>query len=229
MKKFFSLLGLLSLFLFSYIYSSFSVSVVNSYDDIMVYLNEIKDEYKISSVDALIVGNSITPGVSGREIDVKKSYENMRKINKFSSSLIVYKEITPEVSLKNNKDKYIVSGNKSKNRVSIILKVNDKRKLDKIKNFNFDYTIDNKKTEINNFCIYSNLEYLNYCASNNMYTIKPIEISNYPLKKTKEVIKNGSILIYNVNNEFINEYELILNYIKSKGFIVVDISKLISE
>ena len=62
-----------------------------------------------------------------------------------------------------------------------------------------------------------------------MYTIKPIEISNYPLKKTKEVIKNGSILIYNVNNEFINEYELILNYIKSKGFIVVDISKLISE
>ena len=206
----------------------------------MVYLNEIKDEYKISSVDALIVGNSITPGVSGREIDVKKSYENiisirtfnhcyMRKINKFSSSLIVYKEITPEVSLKNNKDKYIVSGNKSKNRVSIILKVNDKRKLDKIKNFNFDYTIDNKKTEINNFCIYNNLEYLNYCASNNMYTIKPIEISNYPLKKTKEVIKNGSILIYNVNNEFINEYELILNYIKSKGFIVVDISKLISE
>ena len=92
-----------------------------------------------------------------------------------------------------------------------------------------DYTIDNKKTEINNFCIYNNLEYLNYCASNNMYTIKPIEISNYPLKKTKEVIKNGSILIYNVNNEFINEYELILNYIKSKGFIVVDISKLISE
>ena len=55
------------------------------------------------------------------------------------------------------------------------------------------------------------------------------EVLKEVYKVQVSIFGTPSILIYNVNNEFINEYELILNYIKSKGFIVVDISKLISE
>lgn len=215
--------------IFSYSYSSFSVSVVKEYDDIMVYLNEIKEQYKINSVDAKIDGNSIIPGISGKEIDIEASYEKMKKINKFNSSLIVYKDVKPSISIKDNKDKYITNGNRIDNKVSIILKVDSMNELTSLNSFTYDYTFDNKKTKVSNFCLYNNLEYLKECASNNIYTIKPIEISKYPLKRTKEVLSNGSILIYDVNSEFLKEYQIILKYIESKGLEIVSLTKLIIE
>lgn len=229
MKKFFSLLGLLTLMLCSYSYSSFSVSVIKEYDDLMVYINEIKDQYSIKSVDATINGNSIIPGIKGKEIDVSESYNKMKKINKFNSSLIVYKDVKPNISLEDNKDKYIVSGNKNKSRVSIILKVNSMDKLTSLNNFNFDYTFDNKKTKVNNFCLYNNLVYLKECANDNLYTIKPVMINKQPLKYTKKLLNNGVILMYEVNDEFLNEYEIILKYIESRGLEIVNLNKLVVE
>jgi len=70
MRKFFSILGLITIMIGSYSYSSFSVSVLKELDDIMISLNDIKNEYKIDSVDAIIDGNSIIPGIKGREIDI---------------------------------------------------------------------------------------------------------------------------------------------------------------
>ena len=215
--------------IFTYSYSSFSVAVVKEYDDIMVYLNEIKDQYEIKSIDAKIDGNSIIPGIRGKAIDINKSYEKMKVINKFNSSLIVYKDTKPNISIDNNKNKYIISGNKSKNVVSIILKVDNMDELTSLSNFKYDYTFDNKKTKVHNFCLYKDLEYLNECANNNLYTIKPIFIDRYPLRRTKEVISSGSILFYEVNNEFLNEYEIILKYIESRGLEIVSLTKLISE
>ena len=226
MKKFFSILGLITLMIVSYSYSSFSVSVVMNHDDIMVYLNKIKDEYKVSSIDAKIDGNSIIPGKKGKEIDVEASYKKMKNINNFNSSLIVYKDIKPKISIEDNKDKYIEKG--SGNRVSIILKVNDINDLSKIDKFIYDYTLDNKKTKVNNFCLYNNLEYL-YSCSKKTYTIKPLIISKYPLKTTKEKVKSGSIIMYEVNDSFLKEYKIILKYIESRGLEIVSLKELISE
>lgn len=229
MRKFFSILGLITIMIGSYSYSSFSVSVLKELDDIMISLNDIKNEYKIDSVDAIIDGNSIIPGIKGREIDIDASYKNMKEINKFNSSLIVYKDVKPNISVEDNKDKYISNGNRKKSSVSIILKVDNMDELTSINNFKFDYTFDNKKTKVFNFCLYNDLKYLNECANNNLYTIKPIIINKRPLKRTKEVISNGSILMYEVTNEFLKEYEIILKYIVSKGYNIVYINELVKE
>ena len=45
----------------------------------------------------------------------------MQKNGIFNEKLLVFDEITPNVSITNNKDKFIISGNSKKNMISICL------------------------------------------------------------------------------------------------------------
>lgn len=89
-------------------------------------LNEIKskkDGYKENAIEPIIKDNTISPGINGKEVDVKKSYEEMSKIGYFDDKLLVYKTLPVENILDKNKDKYIVSLNNSKMNINIIFKV----------------------------------------------------------------------------------------------------------
>lgn len=120
MKKFFEILGLISLMCFSFFYTEQTVSVVKEYDDIMIELKEKADSYKQKSKDAIIVDQTIIPGIHGREVDIDKSYSKMKRYGKFNESLIVMKNTKPNISIEDNYDKFIIGGNGEKNKVSLI-------------------------------------------------------------------------------------------------------------
>ena len=63
---------------------------------------------KINSIDAVVSNNTIIPGISGKEVDVDKSYSKMRRYGKYNEKLLEYSYIKPTVSLTDNIDKYII-------------------------------------------------------------------------------------------------------------------------
>ena len=78
MKKFFQVIGIISLLCFSFIYTEKTVTVVKEFDDIMIQIKNQYDLNKSASVDAIVVGDTIIPGISGSEIDIDKSYSKMK-------------------------------------------------------------------------------------------------------------------------------------------------------
>lgn len=120
MKNIIQVLGIVLLFLMSIFYTEEAVVVVRQLDDMMIEINKIKDKYKIEPIDAIITNDSIIPGLEGREVDENKSYLNMKRIGEFNENLLEYKIIKPKISLQNNFQKYIISGNLKKNTVSLL-------------------------------------------------------------------------------------------------------------
>lgn len=120
MKKFFEIFGVICLMCFSFLYTEKTVSVVKEHDDIMIALEKVMDQYKEDGIDAEINGDTIIPGIHGTEIDVNKSYSKMRRFGKFNESLLVKKDTKPNVSIEDHKDKFVISGNPTKNQVAFL-------------------------------------------------------------------------------------------------------------
>ncbi len=132
LKKTFEIIGLISLICFSFFYTEQISTVIKENDDILNEIELIANQYKVEPIDALIKDNDIIPGLNGVEIDIKKSYRKMKKINSFNSNLLVYKEVLPEISINEKYDKYIVSGNKLKKQVSLLFLVEENSEIEKI-------------------------------------------------------------------------------------------------
>lgn len=130
LKKFFSSLGLMTLFVLSFFYTDKVVSIVREQDPLMIAIKEYKESLDIKPVSAIIDGDSIIPGINGCKVDEIASYQNMNPIGKFRANEMEYIEVVPKLSLKNIYNKYIVKGNRSS--ISIIIKVNDLYNVDSI-------------------------------------------------------------------------------------------------
>lgn len=156
MKKFFSLLGLITLFIFSFYYTEKTVSVVKEFDEIMIEIKEVATTKKVDSENATIKEDTIIPGKNGLEVDINKSYSKMRKYGKFNESLLYTEEVTPKKTITNNYDKYVISGNPEKRQISFIFLVKNNDDVEKIvdiannNNVKFNFFIDNDWLEKNN-------------------------------------------------------------------------------
>lgn len=110
-----------------------------------------------------------------------------------------------------------------------ILKENNFLKSD----INWVNAIVSKINKQNNTYCYNNDkndEFLNICKLNTSYTISStIEAFDNPVIQVKQNIKNGSIISLKVNDKTISELSLIIEYINSKGYDIVTISKIIEE
>ena len=245
MKRIFQLVALLSLVIVCFIYSEKTMLVVREYDDIMIKIKENKKEVK--PIEPIIKNNTIIPGISGYKTDINKSYLKMKEYGKYNDNLFVYKKVLPKKILKNNKDKYIISGNKSKKMVSLILLI-DKKYMNKIPDDKFNLfpkqKLENYNENIKGYYKYNDwlrstykanhmkVEYCfmdKECFKNNLYVIKTNIIKNNYLINTEKYLTNGSIITYEVNNEFLNELNLITNYIKQKGYKIVYLEELLKE
>lgn len=123
MKKFFQIVGIITLMIGSFIYTEKVQKVSITSDTLMNEIKSKKDGYKENAIEPIIKDNTISPGINGREVDVEKSYEEMNKIGYFDDKLLVYKTLPVENILDKNKDKYIISLNNSKMNINIIFKV----------------------------------------------------------------------------------------------------------
>lgn len=132
MRKIFSYLGIFCLLLVSFFYTEQTVNVVKEYDEVMIAIKEYSVNSKKEPINAYIDGNTIIPGMNGYQVDINKSYHNMKRYGKFDSSLLEYENITPDVTMNDYKDKYIISGNPDKRMISLLFLVDEKSDMESI-------------------------------------------------------------------------------------------------
>ena len=132
MKRYLEYFGFIVLALFSFFYTSKTSTVIKNMDDIMIKIKEEKENNVVMPIDAKIEEDTIIPGISGREVLINESYDAMKKVGTYSSNLLVYNKVKPNISLFNNYDKYIVKGNSLKNQVSLIFKVDNEDNINQM-------------------------------------------------------------------------------------------------
>ena len=120
------------LLVFSFYYTNRIIDFLKEQDPIMKEIRKTKDKYKIDSIDAIISDNNIIPGKEGKDIDYKKSFSKMKQYGVYNESLTVLKDTKPVISIDNNYDKYIISGNKENRYVSLVFKVKKEDNIDRI-------------------------------------------------------------------------------------------------
>jgi len=109
--------------IFSFYYTNKIIEFLKEKDPIMKNIRKNSSKYHIDSIDALIINNNIIPGKVGKDIDYKKSYSKMKQYGSYNETLTVFKDVKPVVSIDNNYDKYIVSGNKEKRSIALVFRV----------------------------------------------------------------------------------------------------------
>lgn len=274
MRKLFKIFGIITFLCFSFFYTDRVMNVISDKDPLKQEIINLSNNYKLSSNEAVVSGDTIIPGSNGREVNVDKSYKKMRTGNVFNDKLLVFNVIYPEYKLKDNMDKYIINGNINKKEVSIVFIINNDNNLDKIISildnkkvvsnlfieYNYLFNNINKIKKYNNHNIYSysdkytydtlvianniitrtmnnkpvyclsktkNKDNINVCSYSNMYTIIPSINGGY--NDIKSNLSNGNIILLDTSINTVNELNLIINFINSKGYDIVGLDKLLSE
>jgi len=151
-KKIIKAIGLFTLIGFSFFYTDKVIEVIQEEDKVMIELQNVKDTYKVEPINASITENTMIPGLNGRKINIDKSYKNMKGNGIFNNRLIAYDTITPEISMKTNKDKFIILGNNNKQMISLVFILNNNKNLEKIEEM-----LENKGATANYFVDYKYL------------------------------------------------------------------------
>lgn len=177
---------------FSFYYTDFAVNIIRNNDPIMKEIIRTKKNYEEKSTDAVFFDSDVVPGIKGMKVDVEKSYINMKKYGKFNDSLLVFEGDEPKVSINNIYDKYIKSGNKNSNRVSLVFKVMDDTNIEKIvdvldsKNIKATFFID-KAIIDNSFDIIKLLNNSNHQIEYYSDTYAKKEVNKYKKKLNQKL------------------------------------------
>ena len=125
-------LGVIVLVLFSFYYTDKSVDIVKRNDPEMKEIIYNSDNFKIESVDAITIGDTIIPGMNGIEVDIDESYKRMKQVNGYYESMLMFSEVIPDESLLEQYDKFIVSGNPFRSDIALLVKVSNITNLERI-------------------------------------------------------------------------------------------------
>lgn len=151
---------------FSFFYTDKAVNLIRDLDPLINDIKDNIDAYEKGSIDAVFKGDEMVPGLSGCSVDINKSYINMKKINTYNEKLLVFNEIKPNISINNSYDRYIVSGNKESNNISIIIKIDDTSNMQDLISY-----IEKKGIGVNFFMdgsiLEENIVYINRIKNNN--------------------------------------------------------------
>lgn len=134
MKRIFQIISLIGLLCFSFFITDKTAKVASNMDDIMIDIKSNYKKYSTDSIDAIIKDNTIIPGKYGKKVNINKSYKNMKQNGYYNENLYIYDYIKPKISLEDNKDKYIISGNKEKRIVSLIFLVKNDDNINNVVN-----------------------------------------------------------------------------------------------
>lgn len=213
MKKIIQSIGLMALICFSFIYTDKVMEVISEKDSIMIEIEEKKDNYKVDVKEAVLNDNTIIPGITGKEVNVTNSYQNMKELGVFREDLLLFYTTYPKILLENNYDKYIISGNNSLREVSVIIKIIDKTNVDSLLEIINNYQVEINlfidsaflNSNINDFIDNKYIKIYSY-GNNGKYTHDNILTSNNVVKS-----KTGNKPIYclseNMNSDTINVCE----------------------
>lgn len=274
MKKFYQAIGLLSLLCFSFILTDKTAEVIKNMDEIMIMIKEQEKKYYKEAVDAVIKEDYIIPGISARKVLVNDSYIKMKEYGKYNPNLFVYKYILPNASIEDNKDKYIISGNKAKRMVNLNFIINNESEIDNIihilednqvlasffvtedflsdnleltyhlilQGYNFGINIKDSKNykwmntiitkvgkQDNIYCLYQDINTSSDCEKINGYTIKGYRLDHDYYNEISKKLESGAIFNLNINDELDDNLDLIIKYIKKKGYKITNLDEHIKE
>lgn len=122
-KKLFRPFLIILLVIFSFFYTEKSIDLVRQSDPLMQQIKKTSTKYEVEATNAKIEGNTIIPGIVGKEIDYEKTYTKMKTYGTYNESLTSLKEVKPTVSVDDIYDKFIISGNEEKKSVALVFKV----------------------------------------------------------------------------------------------------------
>ena len=141
MKNKLKSLGIILLLLFSFYYTNHITEVIQNVDPIMKKIKENENNFNISSKDAIINGNTIQVGKNGYKVNYSKSYQKMKKYGAYNETLMVLKEVPPDISIEDNYDKLIIKGNNEERVIGLIFIVKENDNLNKILKILNDYQV----------------------------------------------------------------------------------------
>ncbi len=255
--KYFRNMGIVAIAIFSFYYTEKIANLTLEKNEIYQSITKNASNYEEAYVNAQINDSYIVPGLTGRKVNAKNSYYNMKDLNVFNSYYLIYDTSYPEVTLDNNKDKIINRGNKLKQSISFVLEYdqniinffkennldasilvtnetfNKKESLEQINNevedkFNSLDTLINKYSKNSNIC-YINSSNESICRKNKKYLVKSSKVlNNSTFIDIKNNIESGDIYYINKNTDTKN-IKLIINSILYKDLDIVRLSKLLSE
>jgi hypothetical protein len=239
---------LILLCIISFYLSDQVILYVENISPIMKSIKSIESDMEVEAVDAIIDGNTIIPGIKGSIVNERESYLKMNEFGTFNENFLVYDYINPNISLSDNLDKIIISTQKY-NYVSII--IDNWKYLDYLNDINFAFLIDSideykdidnvtyinnsmdnynkinkylkKKKKLSNIILYGNIQ-----ETNNYIILPTIDIYNTNFSSSLSKIKGGEI-IYVHDNVSLVEFKLLLERIKYKNLLVMELSDFISE
>ena len=132
MKRILSYIGAATIISLSIITSHQTITVVKNINTLMAEIKEKEKQYMIPPINAKIEKNTIIPGMNGKKINIQETYNEMKKIGSFNEKYIKYDQITPEITIEKQYDKYIISGNKQKNNISLIFLLTNNDNIESI-------------------------------------------------------------------------------------------------
>ena len=229
--KFYKIIGIISIVVFSFYLTDFATELAINSNPLMQTIKDSSDNYQVSSVNATIKDNTIIPGIKGKKVNTMESFLNMKDFGSFNINYLVYDSVVPSITLEQNKDKVIISGNKKIRQISLLVKDNNEIKEYLNKN-NIDYsyliTLLRKKDLNKKICIldYSNIE---ICKNKKYYIVKPsITLKNSNVVSSINMVEKGSIILID-NNLSLDNFKIFLKSIKSKDLKIVYLSEIIKE
>lgn len=184
MKEIIRKLSLLILVCFSFFYTDRVLNFINNHSLLMKAIKSKSSDYEVEEVNATVYEDEIVPGMKGRKVNIKKTFNNMKDYNTFREEDIIYEDIIPVISIINNRDKFITSGNNRKKEVAIILIISN----------NIDKYVD-----IKDAALFINH---NLLTIDNINKLKDKEIYTYGNngKYSKEILLNDNTLINTLTN-----------------------------
>jgi len=246
-------LCIIFLCLLSFYYTEQIALYVKSKNPLVQTIESKKEELYVNSIDSTLIDELyIIPGMNGKEVNVNSSFNTMKELNVYNENKIIYNQIEPKISLKDNKERIIIRGNKQKRQVSLVFEnVSDLTKYLVQKKYKINLLITEEKyykeyemiNNSNNKERYNRIEsYLtnnklnkNICYKSNKTLCKDnyifqesLIINHSNLSTNINKITNGEIILIK-DTLTLTELELLTNKIKSQDLSIVPLSTLISE
>ncbi len=240
---------------FSFYYTEQIASIVLNKNPLMQEIKEKKDEYELKSVNAIIEGEYIIPGLNGLEVNLKDSFYKMHELDVFNKYFLIFNQVKPDISLENNKDKIIIKGNPKLNKVSLILEEentistylkdnNLKSSLlvtkntyhknnyfeplnNDLKNFKELENDLNINKENKNICVL-NPSLFNICQKYHNYLVEPLILTSTNYIDIKKELNSGSIILISKNANLI-DVKMLIKEINYKGLELSYLSEIIKE
>lgn len=256
MKKYYGYFGLALIMVFSFYYTEQISTLVLNKNPLMMTIKEQADNYNVKSVNAEIIGENIIPGINGLYVNSRESFYAMQSEDIFNEYYLVFEQKKPDVTLEDNKDKLIISGNpnirqvtlilETENEVSEYLKLNEFKAsllvdMNTYKDKNYFESLNNEivgfkslennltlNKENKHICVV-NTDNKEICQKHKNYLVNPsLRLNNSNLLDIKKNLKNGSIIVIG-DTATLSDVKLLLKEIKYKDLELVYLSELISE